>query len=244
MKLRKYLIRFLLLLILPNFLWLPANSQTGKDLLEKMIQAMGGRKTLAEIKDTRISGTIEIIQFGITAPMTIYQKEPNKYRMEMEAMGVNIVQVYDGQRALATNPQTGEAMELSPEQAKAMMKQALGNDATLNPEKYGISYSYKGEETIEGKKYYVLEQKFQDGDVATMYLDASTYLPFKTKSKSLSPSGGEVESEVVLSDYRPVGNTKVAFSITIYQAGAEYARMNLNEVVYNTGLEDSLFTIK
>jgi len=34
------------------------------------------------------------------------------------------------------------------------------------------------------------------------------------------------------------------FVITINQAGAEYARMKYNEVVYNTGLEDSLFVLK
>jgi outer membrane lipoprotein-sorting protein len=244
MKIKKEIAILLFSLFLLNFIALPAATQTEKDILGKMIQALGGEKALSEIKDTRMTGTIEIIQYGLTAPMTIYQKEPNKYRMEMEAMGLNIIQLFDGQKAMVTNPQTGEFVELPPDQAKAFRKQALGNDATLHPEKYGISYNYKGEETIDGKKCFVLEQKFQDGDVATLYLDASTYLPYKSKSKSLSPTGAEVESEVAFADYRPVGNTKVAFSITVYQAGTESVRMTFNEVAYNTGLEDSLFSIK
>ncbi|MBC7362436.1 MAG: outer membrane lipoprotein-sorting protein [Candidatus Aminicenantes bacterium] len=235
---------FLFGLILLNLIILPAHSQTGKDILEKMIEALGGRKTLAEIKDTKIIGTMEIIQYGMTAPMTIYQKEPNKYRMEMEVMGYTMIQVYDGQKAMMTNPQTGEVVELTPDQTKGLMKQALGNDATLNPEKYGITYTYKGEETVDGKKYYVLEQKFQDGDITTMYLDAATYLPYKSKSKGLSPTGTEVETDVVFSDYRKVGNTQAAFSMTISQAGAEYIRMIISEIVYNSGLDDSLFVLK
>lgn len=231
-------------LILLNLSILPTYSQTGKDILEKMIEALGGRKTLAEIKDTKIIGTMEIIQYGMTAPITIYQKEPNKYRMETEVMGYTMTQVYDGQKALMTNPQTGEVKELTPEQTKELMKQALGNDATLNPEKYGITYNYKGEETIDGKKCYVLEQKFQDGDITTMYLDAATYLPYKSKSKGVSLSGTEVETEVVFSDYRKVGNTQTAFSITIYQAGAESVRMTISEIIYNSGLDDSLFVLK
>lgn len=235
---------FLFGLILLNLIILPAHSQTGKDILEKMIEALGGRKTLAEIKDTKIIGTMEIIQYGMTAPMIIYQKEPNKYRMETEVMGYTLIQVYDGQKAMRNNPQTGEIEELSPDQTKMLMRQALGNDATLNPEKYGITYTYKGEETVDGKKFYVLEQKFSDGDITTMYLDAATYLPYKSKSKGLSPTGTEVETEVVFSDYRKVENTQAAFSMTIYQAGAEYIRMIISEIIYNSGLDDSLFVLK
>ncbi|HAR35396.1 MAG TPA: hypothetical protein DCR87_00535 [Acidobacteria bacterium] len=225
-------------------LTLPGLAQTDKDILEKMIKALGGRETLAGIRDTRISGTIEIIQYGMTAPMTIYQKEPNKYRMEMEIMGMSMVQVYDGQKAMMTNPQTGEVIELPPDQAQQMKKQALGNDATLNPEKYGITYTYKGREEIDGKTCHVLEQKFPEGDLVTLYLDGNTYLPYKSRSKGLSSSGGEVETEVVFGDYRKVDNTMAAFSMTVYQGGVETVRMTFSEIVYNTGLDDSLFTLK
>ncbi|MBC7363793.1 MAG: hypothetical protein H5U07_04520 [Candidatus Aminicenantes bacterium] len=125
-----------------------------------MILALGGREALAEIKDTRMTGNMEIIQYGMNAPFTMYQKEPDKFRMEMEIMGMNMVQLYDGQKAIMTNPQSGEIIELPADQAKTFRRQALGNDATLHPEKYGITYAYKGEETIDGKKYLVLEQKF------------------------------------------------------------------------------------
>jgi outer membrane lipoprotein-sorting protein len=159
-------------------------------------------------------------------------------------MGYSMTQVFDGQKAMMTNPQTGEVIELPPEQAKSMMKQALGNDSILNPEKYGISYSYKGEETVDGKKCLTLEQKYQDGEISTMYLDSATYLPYKTKSKSLSQTGTEVEIEAFLSDYKKVGNIWAAHSITIFQAGAEYIRMTFSEITYNNGLEDSLFVLK
>jgi len=243
MKMKKTLAILLACLSLV-VLTLPGLAQTDKDILENMIKALGGRETLAGIRDTRMSGTIEIIQYGMTAPMTIYQKEPNKYRMEMEIMGMSMVQVYDGQKAMMTNPQTGELIELTPDQAQQMKKQALGNDATLNPEKYGITYAYKGKQEIDGKTCHVLEQKFAEGDLVTLYLDGNTYLPYKSRSKGLSPSGGEVETEVVFGDYRKVDNTMAAFSMTVYQGGVETVRMTFSEIVYNTGLDDSLFTLK
>lgn len=243
MKERRILTLTLALLMLAVFS-LQGLAQTEKDILENMIKALGGRETLAGIKDTRMSGTMEIIQYGMNAPFTMYQKEPDKFRMEMEVMGMSMIQVYDGQKAMMTNPQTGGVIEMSPDQSEQMRRQALGNEATLHPEKFGITYTYKGKEEVDGKTCHVLEQKFSNGDTATMYIDAATFLPYKSKSKGLSPTGGEIESEQVMSDYRKVDGTMAAFSITIFQGGVEYIRMTISEIVYNTGLDDSLFVLK
>lgn len=233
---------FLACLSLLVLTW-PGLAQTEKDILENMIKALGGRETLAGIRDTRISGTVEI-QYGMTAPFTIFQKEPNKFRIEIEIMGMSMIQVYDGQKAMMTDPQTGEVIELQPDQAQQLEKQALGNDATLNPEKYGITYVYKGKEEIDGRTCHVLEQKFPEGDIVTIYLDGNSYLPYKNRSKGISPSGGEIETETIFGDYRKVNNTMTAFSVSIYQGGVELYAMTFSEVVYNTGLDDSLFTLK
>lgn len=159
-------------------------------------------------------------------------------------MGLSMIQVFDGKKAMMTNPQTGEIIELPPDQTDDMMRQALGNDATLHPEKYGITYTFKGKEEVNGRPYLVLEQKFQDGFTSVLYLDANTYLPYKSKSKTLGPTGSEVESEVIFSDYKKVGQTRAAFSMTIFMEGVESIRMNLNDIAYNTGLDDALFNLK
>ena len=64
---------------------LPGYGQTAQDVLSKMIDAMGGRKALEAIKDTTTTGTVEITSpYPITAPITIYQKEPDKVRMDID----------------------------------------------------------------------------------------------------------------------------------------------------------------
>lgn len=238
-KLAIILVLFILILNI-----LPAGAQAEKDIMEKMVAAMGGREALSQVKDSKITGTMEIIQFGLSLPMTIYQKEPDKFRLEMEVKGYSVVQVYNGEKAQVSNLQTGEIIDLPPDQARGMKKEALGNRVWLEPDKYGITYVYKGEETVDGKKCYILDQKFSDGDVITFYIEASSYLPYMTRSIGIDASGGQVETENRLTDYRPVGQIMFPFVITINQAGAEYARMKYNEVVYNTGLEDSLFVLK
>jgi hypothetical protein len=53
--------------------------------------------------------------------------------------------------------------------------------------------------------------------------------------------GGEVLTETLLSDYRKEGDLMAAHSMTILQDGAEFARMTLTKITYNSGLQDSLF---
>jgi len=127
------------------------------------------------------------------------------------------------------------------EQAKDMKRMALGNDSILHPEKYGITYSYKGKETIEGQDCYLLEQAFEDGFSTALYIDAKTYLVFKAKSKAPNQMGVEVDQEVFTTDYRKVEGMMVAHEMRILQDGEEFLTMIFTEVSFNTGLEDSLF---
>lgn len=220
----------------------PGLSLTVKQILEKQIEARGGRKVLEKIKDVTISGSMEMIQFGMSASITIYQKEPDKIRADIEVMGMMITQAYDGKTAWMVNPQTGATEEMTEQQAEDFKRQALGFTASLNPERFGITWSYKGKEKIEDKDYLVLEQTFSDGFKATHYVDPDTYLTYKTKATTLSQmTGVEVESESIFKDYKKVDGVLIAYSQTTFQDGEEFSTMTFTEVSFNTGLEDSFF---
>jgi outer membrane lipoprotein-sorting protein len=216
-------------------------AQTTEEILAKMIKAQGGKANLAKIKDTTMTGTLEMVSMGINGSLTFYQKEPNKMRMDMEFMGMVMTQAYDGEIAWGVDPNTGSIQEMPEEQAKDMKRMALGNDSILHPEKYGITYSYSGKETIEGQDYYLLKQAFEDGFSTTMYIDAKTNFVYKIKSKVPNQMGVEVDQEVFTTDYRKVEGLMVAHEMRIIQDGEEFLNMFFTEVVFNTGLEDSFF---
>ena len=220
----------------------PTSAQSAGDILAKMIDAQGGREALAKIKDTTMSGNMEMVSMGLSGTLTIYQKEPNKIRMDMEFMGMVMTQAFDGETAWGLDPTTGSIQEMPEDQAENFKRTALGYNALLNPEKLGISYNYKGKETIEGKEYHLLEQSFEDGFSSTMYVDAKTFLVFKIKQKAPNLMGGfEVDQEVFSSDYRKVEGIMIPFETKIMQDGEEVLTMSFTEVTFNTGLEDSFF---
>jgi outer membrane lipoprotein-sorting protein len=219
----------------------PGLGQKASDILEKMIEAQGGKKVLEGIKDTTMSGTFEMPMMGISGTTTLYQKDPNKTRMDAEFMGMVFTQAFDGETGWTINPETGGVEPLSEKALEYAKRDALGDEALLHPEKCGITYAYKGKETIEGKDCFILEAAYSDGYKLTIYVDSKTYLSYKTKALSLDMMEVEVDTETVLSDYKKVDGTMIPHTIVIIQNGEVFMTITLTEVSFNTGLEDSLF---
>jgi outer membrane lipoprotein-sorting protein len=173
----------------------------------------------------------------------MYQKEPNKFRMDLDVMGMLVTSAFDGEKGWSINPQTGGTEEMTEKQAQAARVQALGNEAMLNPEKFGIAYALKGKEKVGDKECFVIEQTFKDGLQATVFVDAATYLTLKTRSKT-DLMGTEVEQETLLEDYKKVDGMMIPHKLVIFQGGAEFGRLVFTKVAFNSGLEDSFFKMK
>jgi outer membrane lipoprotein-sorting protein len=231
-------------LFLASVLFLPCSAQDIKDIRAKMVKASGGTQIFEDLKDLTIIGTLELTMQGLSGSLTIYKKEPDKRRTDIELMGMLITQAYDGEIAWFTNPQTGNTEEVSGEQAAQLKRQAMPSLASIYPEKYGISWEYKGKETLEEKEYILLNTTYPDGFKVTVYVDPETYLTYKTKSLSTGQLGTEVEVEQFSSDYKTIGGMVFPSTITSYQDGEEYSVITIDDVKVNTGLEDSMFRMK
>jgi len=217
------------------------SGQTAQQILEKMIEALGGRNAAEGIKDMTRSGTIEMAAQGLSGLITVYKKEPDKTRVDVKVMGRISSRAYDGKTGWRTNSQTGGIEEMNGQQLADIKKRAMPIVSILDPQKFGITFAYKGKEEIEGKEYFVLEEAYPDGFKATLYLDSKTYLIFKAKGKTSELTGGEVELEQFQSDYKKVNGLLIAHSTVTYSSGKEIQKITWEKVISNTGLEDSLF---
>lgn len=221
----------------------PGFSQDAKKLLDSVINATGGRTVMEAIKDSTFSGTMDLVQMGLSGTITIYHKEPNMLRQEMEVMGTFITSGFDGETGWTVNPETWATENLPESAQEAAKNEALGfgNSWMLFPEKHGITFSDKGKETVNSKEYLLLEIAFENGDTSLHYIDPGTYLPYKMNSLAMNQMGIEVEQETILGNYKKVNGLNFAHSVTIYQDGEEFGSIFVGEVKFNSGLEDSLF---
>jgi len=236
----------LLTVFVLSFVSSPSFGEDVSEILKKMIDAQGGRKLLESIKDTTVTGDIEITQMGLAGTMTMYQKEPNKSRQDIEVMGMVITNAFDGEMGWMINPQTGSSEELPEEMAAEAKRNALsqGNSFILNPEKFGAKYTFKAKEKVDDKDCLVLTLVYADGHETTMYVDTETYLLHKTIQMVTNQMGVEVEQEMIFADYKKVDGFVYPFTVTIIQDGEEFGIMTTTEVKINSGLEDSLFEME
>ncbi len=222
-------------------LTVPGYAQDAAEILAKVIEAQGGRKVLAGIKDSTSTADMELVTMGISGTGTMYNKEPNKMRLDMEFMGMMMTQAFDGETAWQINPQTGGIEDLPSELAAVMADSSFGNAALLDPQKYGIAYKYQGKQTVDGKEYLALDRVHSSGYVITYLIDPSTYLISRTKQKSFDEMLAEIEEESILSDYKEVDGVMTPHTITVVRDGTEFVTLTLSAVSFNTGLEDSFF---
>ena len=222
-----------------------AGAQDAKDVLAKMIAAQGGAKALETIKDTAISGNLDMIQMGMNGTITITKKDPGMMRVDIEIAGMLISQGFDGIKGWLDNPQTG-VTEMPEAQEKSMRRPALGSQAPLHPEKFGITYELKGREKVGDKDCFVLVQNFKDGNASTIFVDAATGLVIKVKAKAMDStgSGAEVDSETLYDDYRSINGVMVAHKMTTSQNGAPIMQMTFTTFTVNANPPDSYFKQK
>jgi hypothetical protein len=117
----------------------------------------------------------------------------------------------------------------------------FGNSAILNPGKHGITFTFKGKETVEGKEYLVLVETCPGDEINTLYIDPETFLLRRMKQKGTDFMENVVDQELIFEDYKKVEGIMFSHSMTVMQAGAEFAVFTLTDVQFNSGLEDSLF---
>ncbi|MEE8377912.1 MAG: hypothetical protein V3R45_06035 [Candidatus Aminicenantaceae bacterium] len=243
---KKYFAVSALGLILFSLVSAPGISQDAKKLLDKVINASGGRKVMEAIKDTTFSGTMDLVQMGINGTFTFYQKEPNLLRQELEFMGMTITSAFDGETGWSVNPETGATEDLPKQAQEDLKNEALGfgNSSMLFPEKLGITFADKGKEKVKGKEYLLLEMTFESGDISLIYIDPGTYLPYMMKSMIIGQMGIDVEQESIMGNYKKIDGLNFAHSVIIYQDGELFGSIVVDDVKFNTGLEDSFFKKK
>jgi outer membrane lipoprotein-sorting protein len=220
-----------------------AQAQTLDELVQKHVEALGGKAKLDAVKGVRMSGKMTMGP-GMEAPFTLEVQDPNKMRMELSIQGMTIIQAYDGKTGWRVVPMTGKTDPelMSADELKQMERQTSNfTDLLTDYKSRGFEAELAGKEDLQGSPAYRIKLTAQDGETVNVFLDAEQYLPLKMVAKT-KVQGQEVEVETALGDYKEVGGILFPHSMQTKSAMMPgIASMTIDKIEINPEVAASRF---
>lgn len=215
-------------------------SITAEEIMEKSIQATGGREAAAKVTSLVAKGTMDIVAMGGTASTEMYAKAPDKRMSVTNVDGYGEVrQGYDGKTAWSSEPQNG-LVDVTGDNLAAMRRDSQFNGDLRWKDLYKQA-DVTGKEKVGNRDCWVVKMTPNEGKVVTRYYDAETFLLTRIVTTTDSPQG-PAEVSVVFSDWRDLGNgIKAAHTVTMTLPGIGDLVTKYKEYQYNVEIDDAKF---
>lgn len=235
--------KFVFLIVSVFILSLGSNAQTVDEIIINHLNATGGPDKWAKLNSMKMTGNIDIAP-GMKAPFTMFFKDKNKFRFELEVQGMTMIQALDVDSGWSIVPFSGKTdpERMSPEEVKSSKQQADFTGDLYNYKDKGNTVEYLGKEDMEGTDTYKLKVTRKNNDITYMYLDAASYLTLKETTK-IKMQDKEVESATLQSNYKDVDGIKFPFSLEVRGADDESTgqMMTIETIEINPVVDDKMF---
>ena len=210
-----------------------AQDPTLEQVLDKYVQALGGKLALEKVNSRTSKGTFTSTQLKSKGPVELYAKAPNKQLMVLVAQGYgNYRRGFDGTVAWEKYPGNGNASNLS-----GFSKRDAEFYLPIKFRETYPSVGLKGREKLRDREVFVLEAPGA-GKPKRWYFDAETGLLLRTETRNAQ---GKVLGSTDYDDYRGVDGVKEPFNIRLLDDDGTDFNIQLSEVQHNVQLSDESF---
>jgi len=236
--------KLLAVMIILGFCLTVLSAATLEEILAQNAKTKGGVDKLNSVKSIHMKGNIS--QNGMEMAMEMWVKKPKFMRMQINAMGQNLVMAFDGNIAWWIMPMMGinEPQEMPESQKAGISENAeMLDEPLINFKELGHKIELLGEEELEGTKVYKLKLTKKDGKVVDYYLDAETGIELRTTQYVLNQDK-EVKMESVLGDYKLVDGLMFPHQIDMLANGTPTGSMQVSEITVNPVVEDDFFKME
>ena len=217
----------------------------GQKMLEEAVAALGGNAYL-NVRDITINGRGYQLYHESTSGAAVfvdYIKYPDMERVEIGKKKESIL-VYNGDQGWeidyrAVRAMTAQEIEGYRRTQKYSIDRILRFD--LSAKKYRAYY--EGTEYAQATKYNVITLEDSNREKMSLLLNASTHLPVALRYRLVDPKTKGVDKmENWYGNFRSLQGIQTPFHRERIRNGERISETFVNEVRYNSGLQDSLFT--
>lgn len=215
-----------------------AELPSGESILDRFIEATGGKDAYKKVKNTVLKGSISFAAMGVTADVTLYKAEPNLMLTEVNIPGMGkTLDGFDGKNGWSYSAMMGPAVKTGKEAIDAK------NNSEFREEEWRDRYSKAetiGVETVEGEECYKVLLSPKAGNPVTNFYSKKSGLLIRSDAKAVTPMG-EIEGQVVSKDYRKVGGLILMPFQLVNSAAGQTMLMTFSEIKINADVPKSTF---
>lgn len=226
---------FILFLVSVQF----SQAQTVDEIIEKHLEAMGGKDKLLALQSVKAEGIMNANGFDINIVNTTVHKTGMRLDISVPGMGegYRIVTTSKGWSFMPFNGQSAPE-EMNESDVKEAQIQLDVQGTLLNYKEKGHTVELLGKEKVEQADCYKLRIKQESGREITLFLNAATYYREKQITPAKAPDGTEQLMETTYSNYKKNADGYVfAFTQT-----NERGTITFNSIETNKPIDTKLFT--
>jgi len=212
------------------------HAQSVDDIVNKYVDALGGKDKLAALKTVRMEGTMNAN--GTDIDITITKSQMVGVRMDIAVMGMNGYQIITPTAGWSFMPFAGQTSSeaMKDEQVKSAAPSLDLQGNLFNYKEKGNKVELLGKENVGTVECYKIKATLKSGKTATYFIDTKTnYLIKSVTTQNIN--GEEKEVENTYSNYKATSNGFI-FPYTTTNAQGE---INFSKIEANIPLDDKVF---
>ena len=216
------------------------NAQNISAIVEKYEKSVGIEK-LNSFSTIKVTGTMS--QMGMTMPIMMLEKNPDKIKVVSTINNSELVQVVNGSKGYLINPMTGSSVPV--ELPADQVDQIKGNrmlKSSLKTQLDNGKLELIGNETTNGRASFRIKSVTAAGDVF-MLIDKETYYVLATQM-TVNQMGMEMSVEMRMSDFKNIQGVIMPMKIETYMGGQFSGSIIYKSIEFDIPIDDSEFILK
>lgn len=211
-------------------------AQSLDEIVNKHIEAIGGKENWAKIKTLKTESTMKAQGAGIK--FTVYQLDKKALRQDISVMGMTGFSIINTTEGWVFMPWQGHTKSeaMTADDVKNSQDELSIQDEFLTYKELGKTIDYYGMDDIDGTECHKIKMTDKDEKETTFYIDPSNYLVIK-KTEKIKSNGQETENSSFYSDHKKT-NEGVVFAMSVSSGWGE---SEITKLEINPKIDEAVF---
>jgi hypothetical protein len=164
-------------------------AQTVDDVINKYIDAMGGKEKVNGIKSLYTEG-VTVMQNGNELTIKSWKVQDKLYRNEFQGGMFSVTTIITDKEGWRTNPRNNNAYEAIPADRVKSQQFELDINPLVDYAAKGHTVELIGKEAVNGVECYKIKLTPKSGNAVTYYIDPNTWYLVRESRTGGMPGGG------------------------------------------------------